>query len=165
MMRFYHSITLLVHIEPSPSTRCSGTYCVFALFLSASSFCSLHPLLWPGTPESTPPSKKPQNGSPPPNPLKTKTRVGSLQRFPFAGLPPLSTQTPPHQGQSPKTLGQIRTATNLPSGRRGGSARSPQPLVYSFGVQNVLQPYRSRLDETNDPSSSFCYLDGIILNL
>jgi hypothetical protein len=34
-----------------------------------------------------------------------------------------------------------------------------QPLLYSFYVQNVLQPYRSRLAEANAPSTSFCYLD------
>jgi hypothetical protein len=34
-----------------------------------------------------------------------------------------------------------------------------QPLLYSFYVQNVLQPYRFRLPEANAPSTSFCYLD------
>jgi hypothetical protein len=34
-----------------------------------------------------------------------------------------------------------------------------QPLLYSFYVQNVLQPYRSRLAEANARSTSFCYLD------
>jgi hypothetical protein len=103
-----------------------------------------------------------------------KTRVGFLQRFPIAGLPPLSTQTP-HQGQSPKTLGQIRAATNLPSGRRGGSARSPQPLVYSFYVQNHCReihlslcsgPERSPAPPlpTRRSQRSFCYLDEIILD-
>jgi hypothetical protein len=35
----------------------------------------------------------------------------------------------------------------------------PQPLFYSFYVQNVFQPYRSRLAEASSPSTSFCYLD------
>jgi hypothetical protein len=34
-----------------------------------------------------------------------------------------------------------------------------QPLVYSFYVQNVFQPYRSQLTIANVPSTSFCYLD------
>jgi hypothetical protein len=35
-----------------------------------------------------------------------------------------------------------------------------QPLLYSFYVQNVLQPYRSRLAKANAPSTIFCYLDN-----
>jgi hypothetical protein len=34
-----------------------------------------------------------------------------------------------------------------------------QPLVYSFYVQNVFQPYRSQLTKANVPSTSFCFLD------
>jgi hypothetical protein len=34
-----------------------------------------------------------------------------------------------------------------------------QPLIYSFYLKNVLQPYRSRLSEASAPSTSFCYLD------
>jgi hypothetical protein len=34
-----------------------------------------------------------------------------------------------------------------------------QPLVYSFYVQNVFQPFRAQLIKTNVPSTSFCYLD------
>jgi hypothetical protein len=34
-----------------------------------------------------------------------------------------------------------------------------QPLVYSFYVQNVFQPYRSQLPNANVPLTSFCFLD------
>jgi hypothetical protein len=34
-----------------------------------------------------------------------------------------------------------------------------QPLVYSFYVQNVFQPFRAQLTKTNVPWTSFCYLD------
>jgi hypothetical protein len=34
-----------------------------------------------------------------------------------------------------------------------------QPLLYSFYVQTVIEPYRSRLAEVEAPSTSFCYLD------
>jgi hypothetical protein len=36
-----------------------------------------------------------------------------------------------------------------------------QPLVYSFYVKNVLEPYRSRLAEANAPSTSFCLLGSV----
>jgi hypothetical protein len=35
------------------------------------------------------------------------------------------------------------------------------PLWYSFYMQNVLPPYRSRLSEANASTTSFCYLDHI----
>jgi hypothetical protein len=36
-----------------------------------------------------------------------------------------------------------------------------QPLVYSFYVQTVFQPYRSQLTKANVTSTSFCYLDQL----
>jgi hypothetical protein len=36
------------------------------------------------------------------------------------------------------------------------------PLDYSFYLQNVLPPYRSRLSEANASTTSFCYLDNKI---
>jgi hypothetical protein len=36
---------------------------------------------------------------------------------------------------------------------------SLQPLVYSFYLKNVLDPYRSRLAEVNSPATAFCFLD------
>jgi hypothetical protein len=44
-------------------------------------------------------------------------------------------------------------------GRSSAARLLYQPLHYSFYVQNVLQPYRSRLPEANATSTSFCYLD------
>jgi hypothetical protein len=34
-----------------------------------------------------------------------------------------------------------------------------QPLIYSFYVQTLIEPYRSRLAEVEAPSTSFCWLD------
>jgi hypothetical protein len=39
-----------------------------------------------------------------------------------------------------------------------------QPLIYSFYVKNVLEPYRSRLPEADATSTTFCYLDEIIVD-
>jgi hypothetical protein len=39
-----------------------------------------------------------------------------------------------------------------------------QPLVYSFYVKNVLEPYRSKLAEANTPSTSFCVLGSVFLD-
>jgi hypothetical protein len=38
---------------------------------------------------------------------------------------------------------------------------SNQPLLYSFYLQNVLEPYRSHLAEASAPSTSFCYLERV----
>jgi hypothetical protein len=37
-----------------------------------------------------------------------------------------------------------------------------QPLIYSFYEKHVFQPYRSRLQEANASSTSFCYLDKVV---
>jgi hypothetical protein len=82
----------------------------------------------------------------------------SLQRSPIPQLPPRSHLTLMLvQGDENPT--QLRTRSTVESTAK---MLLSQPLLYSFYVQNVLQPYRSRLAEANSSSTSFCSLDKAV---